>query len=163
MGADIVTHKLLAFRALVIFFALGSAFSGTLAVARQEIVFDMSRKVWGESELWRQVWVRYGLPFVAVNYLGMALLGWVIARLHPGQAPAFLVLCAASMLIPPTLWAWQIGELLLAGDWPFWDRRLSLLFHAGNYFVVNPAMLLVGGLWVAREQAGFRNESSSAT
>jgi hypothetical protein len=150
-GTDIRDHLLLAVRALVLcwtaLFLLGS-FTGAL----HRSLFRWANTEW-ESEILRQAWVYYGVPFVAITCLGCAATGWLIARLHRDQRAAMVILCALSQLPWAVRWGWETCRLLRAGLFPFWDFRIALLFTASTLFLVYPLCILLGGLWDARSDA----------
>jgi hypothetical protein len=150
-GADIREHKLLAVRALAVCWAalfLVGSFTGAL----HQALFRWAMTPW-KSEILRQAWVYYGMPYVILMCLAYAVTGWLIARLHRDHRAAMVILCALSQLPGAVWWGWETGRLLRAGLWPFWDYRLALLFHAATLFMGYPVCLLLGGLWDARSDA----------
>ena len=150
-GADIRDHKLLAVRALAVCWTalfLVASFTGAL----HQLLFRWAVTPW-KSEILRQAWVYYGLPYVIIMCLAYAATGWLIARLHRDHRTAMVILCALSQLPGAVRWGWETGRLLRAGLWPFWDYRLALLFQAATLFIGYPVCLLLGGLWDARSDA----------
>jgi hypothetical protein len=136
-GADIRDHKLLAVRALAVcwtaLFLVGS-FTGAL----HRLLFRWAMTTW-KSEILRQAWVYYGMPYVIIMCLAYAVTGWLIARLHRDHRATMVILCALSQLPGAIRWGWETGRLLRAGLWPFWDFRLALLFHAATLFIGYPS------------------------
>jgi hypothetical protein len=154
-GADIRDHKLLAVRALAVCWTalfLVASFTGAL----HQLLFRWAVTPW-KSEILRQAWVYYGMPYVIIMCLAYAATGWLIARLDRDHRTAMVILCALSQLPGAVRWGWETGRLLRAGLWPFWDYRLALLFQAATLFIGYPVCLLLGGLWDAR----FDAESAS--
>ena len=82
LAADLAAHKLLAVRALAIGWTamfLVYQFVGPLIQEMRMTLFSRwGSALWGDSEVLRQLWVYYGLPFVLVGCLiFMALAGWL--------------------------------------------------------------------------------------
>jgi hypothetical protein len=150
-GADIRDHKLLAVRALAVCWT-ALYFVASFTGALHQSLFRWAMTPW-KSEILRQAWVYYGMPYVILMCLAYAVTGWLIARLHRDHRAAMVILCALSQLPGAVWWGWETGRLLRAGLFPFWDYRLALLFHAATLFMGYPVCLLLGGLWEARSDA----------
>jgi hypothetical protein len=151
LAADVRAHTLLAVRA----FLMGCAavlLLGSFTGALRQALFRWTQLPW-KSELLRQVWVYYGVPFAIISCLGFAMAGWTIARWHRDHRAAMVVLGALSPLPWALRWGWETARLLHAGLFPFWDYRVALLFQAALLFVVFPVCILIGGLWDARPDA----------
>ena len=148
---DLRAHKLLALRTLAIWWMATFLLGWFTTTLRYSIVSAGRAAVpWGESEIVRQFWVWYGVPFVLVACLGHIAIGWAIARSHRRQAAAMVLLAAVFQLWPAVSWGSRVGSLLQAGLWPFWDYRMALMFQALCLFVAYPLCIVVGGLWGAR-------------
>lgn len=154
--ADIAAHKLLAVRALVIGWSailLLTQFAWPwLEESRRALFREWGTSLWGESEILRQLWVYYGLPFVAVTCLIFMAVGWMVARLHHRSLPAIVVLFAMTLLIAGMFQALETQRLLGTELWPGWgwgSFRWALVFHTTLSCVVYPLCALVGGLWNA--------------
>lgn len=156
LAADIAAHKLLAVRALAIGLADLYVIYGVVGPFIQETRMALFRQwgpsLWGESEILRQLWVYYGLPFVTVTCLMFIATGWMVARLHR-RLPGIVILVAVMLLIPATFQTMETRRLLATELWPGWawgSFRWALLFHSFLAVVVHPLALLIGGLWAAR-------------
>jgi hypothetical protein len=149
---DIRGHTLLAGRALVMFWTASFLLNWFTHALRQSLFDGWAQAPW-TSEILRQVWVYYGVPFVIIMCLGFVVIGWMVATLHRDYRAAIVILCAMSQLPVVARWGWHTGRLLQAGLWPFWDYRLALLFHAAIGFIGYPICVLLGGLSGARPHA----------
>jgi hypothetical protein len=162
VAADISAHKLLAVRAFVLgcaaFFLL-SWFYGTL---HQALFIDRNLAP-QKPELLRQALVYYGVPFEIIMCLGLAMTGWMIAKLHRDCRAVVVLLSALSPLLWAVPWARGTGRLLEAGLWPGWgwgSFRWALLFHAALLFVGYPVSILIGGLWHARRDTDLSRDGT---
>jgi len=160
LAADIAAHKLLAVRALAIGLSGLFVIYGVVGPLVQETRMTLFRRwgqsLWGESEILRQLWVYYGLPFVAVTCLMFIAIGWMVARLHRRHLPGIVIVLSAMLLIPATFQTIETRRLLATELWPGWgwgSFRWALLFHSFLAVVVHPLSLLIGGLWAARSDA----------
>ena len=151
-GTDIRDHILLAVRALVTCWT-ALLILGYFTGALHHALFRWTNTEW-QSEILRQAWVYYGMPYAFITCLGCAVTGWTIARLHRDHRAAMVILCATSQLPWAVRWGWETCRLLRAGLFPFWDYRVALLFHAATLFIAYPICILLGGLWDARSDAG---------
>jgi hypothetical protein len=157
LAADLAAHKLLAVRAIAIGW---SAIYVVLQVVvpfiqqmRMALFSRWGSALWGESEVLRQLWVYYGLPFVAVTCLIFMAIGWMVGKMQRPQLPGIVVVFAATLLIPATLQVLEIRRLLQTELWPGWgwgSFRWALLFQASLSFVAYPLCVLIGGLWTTR-------------
>jgi hypothetical protein len=170
LAADLAAHKLLALRALAIGWSavfLVHRFAGPLLQQWRMTLFSRwGPSLWGESEVLRQLWVYYGLPFVLVTCVIFMAIGWMVAGLHRRRVPAIVVLFAATLLIPATLQALETRRLLGTELWPGWgwgSFRWALLFHTSLSFVAYPLSVLIGGLWNARTDEGNELTADSGT
>ena len=166
--ADVAVHKLLALRAL----ALGWTallillqFGGPLLVEMRNALFrQWGSTLWGESEVLRQLWVYYGIPFVLLNCSIFMAIGWMVGRLHRRHLPGVSVVFSATLLIPAAFQALEIRRLLGTELWPGWgwgSFRWALLFQGVLIFVAYPLSVLIGGLWGARGDHGHALPSGS--
>jgi len=133
LTADVAAHKLLAVQQMrmTLFSRWGSA-------------------LWGESEVLRQLWVYYNLPFVLVMCVIFMAIGWTVATLHRRHLPAIVIVFSATLLIPATFQAMEIRRLLETDLWPGWgwgSFRWALIYQALLSFVAYPLCVLIGGLW----------------
>lgn len=159
---DIRHHPVVAVRAVV----LGS--TAALLLARFTGALHLSLLVWGATNHWfpwgtseilRQLWVWYSLPFVAIECVGFAAAGWLLARWDREDRAAPLVLAALSQLPGAISWALYTARVLEAGIWQGWGYRMVLVFQGVCLFVVYPVCVVLGGLWARR--AGDRGSNSS--
>lgn len=156
LAADLAAQKLLAVRALAVGWSalyLVYQFAGPLIQQSRRTLFSQwGSALWGESEVVRQLWVYYGVPFVLVWCLILIAIGWMIAGLHR-RLPGSVIVVSATLLIPATFQALEIRRLLETELWPGWgwgSFRWALLFQAFLAFVVYPLCVLIGGLWNLR-------------
>jgi hypothetical protein len=156
LAADLAAQKLLAVRALAIGWSvmyLVYQFAGPLIQQSRRALFSQwGSALWGESEVLRQLWVYYGLPFVSVWCLILIALGWMVAALHR-RLPGIVIMLSATLLIPATFQALEIRRLLGTELWPGWgwgSFRWALVFQALLSFVLYPLCVLIGGLWGLR-------------
>ena len=147
VAADIIAHKLHAVRALAFCWLVTSLLSQFLGWLRPQLFVRWGTSLWGESDLLRQFWAWYSVPFFVLLCLGCFATGWMIARMHRRHSAGMVILCAVSLLLPASLWGWRTWRLLQAGLWPYWDYRLALMFQAAVLFVACPVCVLLGGLW----------------
>jgi hypothetical protein len=157
LAADVAAHKLLAVRALAIGWSamyLVYQFVGPLIQeTRMRLFSRWGSALWGDSEVLRQLWVYYGLPFVLVTCLIFMAIGWTVAGLHRRHLPGIVIVFSATLLIPATFQALEIRRLLETELWPGWEWgsfRWALLYQAWLSFVAYPLCLLIGGLWTGR-------------
>jgi hypothetical protein len=145
---EIWAHKIAALRTVLLASSailLLSRLSGALYNG----LFNWAMVPW-RSEMLRQVWVYYGVPFALIQGLGYLLTGWTIARWHRDASGAMIILGAAVLWPWALPWGWKTAGLLRAGLWPFWDFRLALLFRAAMFFIGFPLCVVIGGLWSVR-------------
>jgi hypothetical protein len=161
LAADLAAHKLLAVRALAIGWSalyLVYQFIGPLIQqARMTLFSRWGSALWGESEVLRQLWVYYGLPFVLLTCLIFMAIGWMVASLHRRHLPGIVVLFSATLLIPATFQALETRRLLETELWSGWgwgSFRWALVFHALVSIVAYPLCVLIGGLWTLRTDDG---------
>ena len=161
LAADVAAHKLLALRALTVGWSALYLMNQFAVPLIQEMRLTLFRRwgsaLWGDSEVLRQVWVYYGLPFVLVTCLIFMAFGWMVAGLHRRHLPGIVIVFCATLLIPATFQALEIRRLLETELWPGWgwgSFRWALLFHAWLSFVAYPLCALIGGLWNVRTDDG---------
>jgi hypothetical protein len=161
LAADLAAHKLLAVRALAIgWLALYVVyqFAGPLIQETRMTIFRRwGSALWGESEVLRQLWVYYGLPFVLMTCVIFMAIGWMVSRLHRKILPGIVIVLSATLLIPATFQALETRRLLGTELWPGWgwgSFRWALLFHTALALVVYPLCVLIGGLWSVRTDDG---------
>jgi hypothetical protein len=163
--AEVREHKLLAVRAIAIWYVAMNLLYWLTVSLRQSLFPGFLNSEW-RSEILRQFWAWYGVPFVLLQCVGYAAIGWAIARVQRPYAIAMVVLCAAIQLVPATLWGWRTWTLLQAGLWggwsAFWDFRNPLLFHAVCWFTVYPLCILLGGFWGVRSPANRASPTPSS-
>jgi hypothetical protein len=158
--ADLAAHKMLAARALAIgwsamYLAYRFAFP-LLQEWRMTIFSRCGSALWGESEVLRQLWVYYNLPFVLVVCLIFMAIGWLVAVLHRRHLPGIVMVVSATLLIPAAFQALEIRRLLETELWPGWgwgSFRWALVFQAWLSFVAYPLCMLIGGLLHAPSDA----------
>jgi hypothetical protein len=158
LAGDVASHKLLAVRALVIgwsaTYLLVFQFIGRLIQETRMTLFSRwGSALWGDSEILRQLWVYYGLPFQLVVCLIFIAIGWMVAGLHRRELPGIVIVFSATLLIPAIFQALEIRRLLGTELWPGWgwgSFRWALLYRAVLALGVYPLCVLIGGLWAAR-------------
>jgi hypothetical protein len=156
LAADIAAHKLLAVRALAIGWSamyLVYQLIGLIQQARMTLFSRWGWALWGESEVLRQLWVYYGVPFQLVVCLILMAIGWMVAGLHRRRLPGIVIVFSATLLIPALFQAVEIRQMLETELWPGWgwgSFRWALVYQAWLSFVAYPLSVLVGGLWTAR-------------
>ena len=157
LAADVAAHKVLAVRALVLgwsgLYVIYGVVGPFIQETRMTFFSRWGSTLWGESEILRQLWVYYGLPFVLETCSLFAGIGWMVARLHRRHLPGIVVLFSATLLIPATFQALETRRLLETELWPGWgwgSFRWALVFHALVSIVAYPLCVLIGGLWPAR-------------
>jgi hypothetical protein len=158
LAGDVAAHKLLAVRAVVIgwsaMYLLVFQFIGRLIQETRLTLFSRwGSALWGDSEVLRQLWVYYGLPFQLVVCLIFIAIGWMVAGLHRRQLPGIVIVFSATLLIPAIFQALEIRRLLGTELWPGWgwgSFRWALLYQAVLALAVYPLCVLIGGLWAAR-------------
>jgi hypothetical protein len=158
LAGDVAAHKLLAVRAVVIgwsaMYLLVFQFIGRLIQETRLTLFSRwGSALWGDSEVLRQLWVYYGLPFQLVVCLTFIAIGWMVAGLHRRQLPGIVIVFSATLLIPAIFQALEIRRLLGTELWPGWgwgSFRWALLYQAVLALAVYPLCVLIGGLWAAR-------------
>ncbi len=168
LAADLTAHKLLAVRALAIGWSamyLLYQFAGPLIQQMRMTLFGRwGSALWGESEVLRQLWVYYGLPFVLVTCLIFMAIGWMVAGLHRRHLPGIVIVFSATLLIPATLQALWIRRMLETELWPGWgwgSFRWALLFQALLSFVAYPLCALIGGVWSLRTDDEYERPGGS--
>ena len=153
---DVWEHKLLAGRAVIIawmFLIPWVFFTGFLYG---------STKFWVEDTLIRgsvhghDLWFFYQAPLMILWCLGSALIGWIIARVHPDCRAGMLAVCAASQLPWAIQWGVPIWRLANAGL-PFF-RSFPVMVDVAVVLIGMPLSLWLGGVAAARPAA----EPSSA-
>ncbi len=161
LAADVAAHKLIAVRALAIGWSamyLLSQFAWPLIQETRMTLFSRwGSALWGESEVLRQLWVYYGIPFVLLSCVLFMAIGWMVAVLHRRRLPGIVIVFSATLLIPAIFQALETRRLLETELWPGWgwgSFRWALLFHTSLSCVVYPLCALVGGLWRARTDDG---------
>jgi len=157
LAADIAAHKLLAVRALAIgwsaMYLLYQVVGPLIQQTRMTLFSRWGSTLWGDSEILRQLWVYYGLPFQLVVCLILVAIGWMVAALHRRRLPGIVIVFAATLLIPATFQALEIRRMLDTALWPGWgwgSFRWALLYQALFSFVAYPVCVLFGGLWTAQ-------------
>jgi hypothetical protein len=162
LAADLAAHKLLAVRALAIGWSavyLVSQFIWPLIQQTRMTLFSRwGSALWGKSEILRQLWVYYGLPFVFLTCLIFMAIGWLVASLHRRHLPGIVVVFSATLLIPAIFQVLETRRLLETELWPGWgwgSFRWALVFHALVSFVAYPLCVLSGGLWNLRADDGY--------
>jgi hypothetical protein len=165
---DVAAHKLLAVRALAIGWSalyLLYRFAGPLMQEmRLTLLNRWGSELWGESEVLRQLWVYYGIPFQFVVCLVFIAIGWTVAALHRRHLPAIVIVFSATLLIPATLQALEIRRLLGTDLWPGWgwgSFRWALVYYAWLSFVAYPLCALIGGLWALRDRPSLLDSDVS--
>ena len=152
LAADIAAHKLLAIRSLVIGWSAMYLVYQFLQFVHQTRVMIFGRwgsTFWGDSEVLRQLWVYYGLPFQLVTCLLLMTVGWMVARLHRRRLPGIVIVFSATLLIPGVLQALETRRMLQTPWWPGWgwgSFRWALVYYVVLSLVVYPLCVIVGGL-----------------
>jgi hypothetical protein len=141
---DVWAHKLAAVRAVAICWVAISAMGIFTGALRESLFNNWLHTPW-RSEIVRQAWVYYGLPFAIFTGIGFAVIGWMISGLHRRHRAGMLLFCAMCQVLWSVPWGWETSRLLREGLWPFWDYRLALLFHGLLQFIGYPLCLLLGG------------------
>jgi hypothetical protein len=154
LGADLTVHKLLAVRALVIGWSivyLVFQFIGPLIQQTRIMLFSRwGSALWGESEILRQLWVDYSLPFVLLTCLIFMAIGWMVTSLHRRHLPAIVLLFSATLLIAATFQALETWRLLRTpGWWPGLYHK-EIVFHTLVSIVAYPLCVVIGGLCTLR-------------
>jgi hypothetical protein len=159
--AEVREHKLLAVRAIAIWF-VGAYALGRLTASLRQSLFPglLNAELFERSEMLRQFWAWSGVPFVVLPCVGCAAIGWTIARVHRHYAIAMVVLGAAVQLVPATYWGWRTWTLLQAGLWA--PGLGALLFQAVCFFTVYPLCILLGGFWGVRSPANHASPTPSS-
>jgi hypothetical protein len=154
LTSDFSAHKLLGLGALAIGWSatlLAFQFVFPLMEQTRRAVFrNWGPSLWGDSEIMRQLWVYYGLPFVLATCLIFIAIGWMTARLQRRLVPGIVIVLSATLLIPAAFNGLQIWHMLQTDLWPGWgwgSFRWALVFQAFLAFVVYPLCVLGGGLW----------------
>jgi hypothetical protein len=163
LGADIAAHKLLAVRALAIgwsgMFLMYQFVWPFIQQTRMTLFSRWGSTLWGDSEILRQLWVYYGLPFQLAVCLNLMAIGWMVAALHRRRLPGIVIVFAATLLIPATFQALEIRRMLETELWAGWgwgSFRWALAYQALLSFVAYPACVLIGGLWRAESEGTLR-------
>ena len=166
--ADVAAHKLLALRALalgwsalLILFQFGGPL---LSEMRMALFRQWGSTLWGESEVLRQLWVYYGIPFVLVSCTIFTAIGWMVGHLHRRHLPGIVAVFSATLLIPATFQALEIRRLLGTELWPGWgwgSFRWALLFQGVLMSVAYPLCVLIGGLCGAHSDDGHELPTDS--
>lgn len=158
---NVAAHKLLALRALAIGWSamyLVYRFAGPLIQHTRMALFSRwGSALWGESEVLRQLWVYYSVPFVLVMCVIFMVIGWTVATLHRRHLPGIVIVFSATLLIPATFQAMEIRRLLETDLWPGWgwgSFRWALVYQGLVSFVAYPLCVLIGGLWSLRADDG---------
>jgi hypothetical protein len=161
LAANVTTHKLLAVRALAVgwsaMYLVYRFFGPFIQETRMELFRRWGSVLWGDSEVLRQLWVYYGVPFVIVTCVIFMAIGWMVATLHRRQLPGIVVVLSATLLIPAFFQALEIRRLLGTELWPGWgwgSFRWALLYQGLLALAVYPLCVLIGGLWNARIDDG---------
>jgi hypothetical protein len=121
--------------------------------------------LWGDSEVLRQLWVYYSLPFVLVTCLIFMAIGWMVAGLHRRHLPGIIIVFSATLLLPATFQALEIRRLLETELWAGWgwgSFRWALLYQALVSLVAYPLCALAGGLWNLRTDGPELPDDSAA-
>lgn len=154
LTADLAAHKLLAVRALAMgwsaLFLVYQFVGPFLQQLRMTMFRQWGSSLWGDSEVLRQLWVYYGLPFQLVVCLIFMSIGWMVAALHRRHLPGVIVVFSATLLIPAMFQALETRRLLETELWPGWgwgSFRWALLFQTALSVVAYPLCVLIGGLW----------------
>jgi hypothetical protein len=157
LAADVAAHKLLAVRALALgwsaMYLVYQLIGPLIQETRMTLFTRWGSALWGDSELLRQLWVYYGLPFQLVVCFILMAIGWMVAGLHRRRLPGIVIVFSATLLIPATFQALEIRRLLETELWPGWgwgSFRWALLYQALLSFVAYPLCTLIGGLWTAQ-------------
>ncbi|HZM97062.1 MAG TPA: hypothetical protein VFB92_26755 [Vicinamibacterales bacterium] len=169
LAADVAAHKLLAVRALALGWSAMLVVYLLIGPLIQETRMTLFRRwgsvLWGDSEILRQLWVYYGLPFQLVVCLILMAIGWLVAGLHRRRVPGIVIVFAATLLIPATFQALEIRRLLETELWPGWgwgSFRWALLYQAMLALVAYPLCILIGGLCTARSDGDALVEGPSS-
>ena len=156
LAADVAAHKLLAFRALALgwsaMYLVYQLIGPLIQETRMTLFSRWGSALWGDSEVLRQLWVYYGLPFQFVVCLILMAIGWMVAGLHR-RLPGIVIVFSATLLIPATFQVLEIRRMLETELWPGWgwgSFRWALLYQALLSLVVYPLCALIGGLWTAQ-------------
>ena len=124
LAADLTAHKLLAVRALAIgwsvIYLVFQFIWPLIEQTRRMLFYQWGWAPWGESEVLRQLWVYFGLPFVLLVCLILMAIGWMVTSLHRRHLPAIVLLFSATLLIPATFQALETRRLLGTELWPGW-------------------------------------------
>ena len=154
LAADLTAHKLLAVRALVIGWSviyLVLQFIGPLIQQTRTMLFSRwGSALWGESEILRQLWRDYSLPFVLLWCLIFMTIGWIVTSLHRRHLPAIVLLFSATLLIPAPFLALETWRLLGMCCWGTESDRWAVVFYTLVSIVVYPLCVLIGGLCTLR-------------
>ena len=125
LAADVAAHKLLAVRALAIGWSamfLVYQFVGPLIQETRMTLFRRwGSALWGDSEVLRQLWVYYGLPFVLVTCLIFMAIGWMVAGMHRRHLPGIVIVFSAT----------DTGNVPGAGDTPLAGNRVVARLGVG--------------------------------
>jgi len=157
VAADIAAYKLLTVRALAIgwsaLYLLYRVMGPLIQQTRMTLFTRWGSALWGDSEILRQLWVYYGIPFQLVACLIFMGVGWMVAGLHRRHLPGIVIVFSATLLIPATFQALETQRLLATELWPGWgwgSFRWALLYQVLFSLVAYPMCVLIGGLWTAR-------------
>jgi hypothetical protein len=144
--ADVREQKLRVAGAIVLWFGGMWLLTESTASIRQALFLNFFNREW-QSEVLRQFWVYYGVPFVLLLCIGNIAMGWLIAKVNHRYGMAMVMVCLAAQVMMAANWGWRTWNLLEAGLWPFWDYRLALIFQAFCVFALYPLCLLLGASW----------------
>jgi hypothetical protein len=138
--------------------------AGLIQHTRMALFSRWGSALWGESEVLRQLWVYYSVPFVLVMCVIFMAIGWTVATLHRRHLPGIVIVFSATLLIPATFQAMEIRRLLETDLWPGWgwgSFRWALLYQAWLSFVAYPLCVLAGGFWSLRADDGQERRDNS--
>jgi hypothetical protein len=151
LAEDLATHKLLAVRAITIgwsaMFLLYQFVGPLIQQTRITLFARWGFALWGDSEVLRQLWVYYGLPFQPVVCLVFMAIGWIVP---PHRRLPIVIVFSATLLIPATFQALEIRRLLQTDLWPGWgwgSFRWALLYQTLLSLVAYPLCVVIGCLW----------------
>ncbi len=153
LAEDLASHKLLAVRALAVGWSamllMYQIVGPLMQHARITLFSRWGSALWGDSEVLRQLWVYYSLPFQLVICLAFVALGWMVAASHR-RLPGIVFVFSATLLVPATLQLVDIRRALQTDLWPGWGwgaYRWAVLYQGWLSLVAYPLCVLFGGLW----------------
>jgi hypothetical protein len=140
---DVRDHRLLAARALAIGWLLYGLFSFPVTWLSGVIRFRLED--WlaytGHYSFWGVFWSGQ-LPGHVLVYIGCAMSGWIVARLHPARSAAMVCLYSLSVLIVE--YGFVSWMFMRHGHPP---TPSAALIIPAVLLIGRPLSILVGGLW----------------